>query len=109
MRAGTLRHTIAIQAPTQTADSYGAAGGETWADVSGMGAVPASIRPSSASETIDNQKTEMRTTHQIRIRYRSGVTGSQRVKFGSRYFRINSIVNWQERNIYLDLMCEEIV
>ena len=109
MRAGLLRHTVAIQAPTVSADSYGAAGGESWSDVDGMGAVPASIAPASATETIDNQKIEMRTTHQIRIRYRSGVNGSQRIKFGSRYFKINSILNWQERNIYLDLSCEEIV
>ena len=108
MRAGQLRHRISIQAAAPTADSYGAAGTLTWGDVSGMAALWASIWPVSAAERQQNDRLELTTTHQIRIRYRSGITSKHRIKFGTRYFTITSIINWQERNIYLDLVCEEI-
>jgi SPP1 family predicted phage head-tail adaptor len=49
-----------------------------------------------------------KTTHNIRMPFRAGITHDMRVKYGDRSFDIKGIVNPEERNIYLDLVCEEI-
>jgi len=52
-------------------------------------------------------KQELEITHKIRIRYRSGMTSKNRIKFGSRYFNITSILNPDERNIMIDMFAVE--
>lgn len=106
MRAGQLRHRIAIQESTDTPDG---AGGFTssWADISGMESVPAAIWPLSSKESLDSMKLELSVTHKIRIRYRSGITAKNRIKFGSRYFNIISLINPDERNRILDILAIE--
>lgn len=108
MRAGNLRHTVAFQELTATADNFG---GEThsWSDVSGCDAVPAAIWPIKGSEKLDAMKQEHEVTHRIRIRYRSGLTAAMQVVFDSRTFVIQDIVNPDERNITLELLCKEEV
>ena len=108
MRSGELRHTIAIQVQTDTADNMG--GFTTaWADVSGMGAVPASVWPLKSKEAIDALKLESPVTHRIRIRHRSGITTKHRIYWPdkSKTFNIISIINPDERNIMLEIMAIE--
>ena len=106
MKAGTLRHRITIQTRTETQDAVGGYS-ESWATLTGNGSVPAAIWPVKSVEASDAMKLENQVTHQIRIRYRSGITTKHRIIFGSRTFSIVSIKNWEERNIYLDLMTTE--
>lgn len=54
-----------------------------------------------------NMAAQVTISHQIRIMYRPGVLESWRVKFGKRYFNIVSIVNVEEKNEFLDLICKE--
>jgi len=68
----------------------------------------AAIWPVSAKETIRGERQEHRITHQVRIRYLSGLNSAMRVNFGGRILEIVSIVNPEERNRHLDLMCEEV-
>ena len=104
MRAGNLRHLVTIQKNTPTADGMG---GQTasWAATS---TAWAGIWPVSAKERVSNQQLETQLTHKIRIRYQAGVTTAKRVKYDTRYFKIISIINMDERNITLDLLCTEI-
>ena len=108
MRAGNLRHTIAIQEETQTSDGMG---GYTtsWSDVSGMGSVPAAVWPLKATERLDAMKLEHQLTHRIRIRYRSGIDASMRIYWSdkSKTFNIISIINPDERNIMLEFLATE--
>ena len=107
MRAGDLRHRIAIQVETETADGIG---GTTlsWANVTDMGSVPAAIWPTSSRERLDAMKLESEITHKIRIRYASGITSKHRIKFGTRVFDIKGApINWEERNKYLDILATE--
>ena len=108
MRSGLLRHTVSIQSETPTPDGMG---GSTlvWADVSGMTKVKAAIWPLKSSEALDAMKLELTVTHKIRIRYRASVTAKNRIKFGSRYFNIASIMNVAERNKQIDIMATEDV
>ena len=106
MRAGSLRHTISIQEETSTPDSQGGFTLE-WNDISSMDAVPAAIWPLSAKESLDAMKLELQITHKIRIRYRSGITTKDRIKFGTRIFNIVSLINLEERNEQLDMLALE--
>jgi SPP1 family predicted phage head-tail adaptor len=70
---------------------------ETWA----------AIWPVSAKETRENMRVEANVSHNIRIRYRSGITHAMIVVFGTRIFEINGLINIDERNIWLDMVCNE--
>ena len=109
IRAGDLRHRVAIQQQTQTPDGMG---GEvlTWTSVTGLGSVPAAIWPLSSKEQLDAMKLESVITNKIRIRYRAGITSANRILFGSRIFNIKGApINYDERNKTLDLLVTEDV
>ena len=78
----------------------------SWTDADNIWAA---IWPISANERVKSDKVTMNITHRIRIRYRSVFRPSWRIKFGYRYFSINSIINPNEKNEILDLMCMEAV
>ena len=104
MRIGDLQKRITLQYQTKVADGMG---GFTvsWADTA---TVFAAIWPTSANERIQAMQEVMTVTHRIRIRYRTGIRASWRVKFGNRYFSISSIINPSEKNEMLDLLCKEV-
>ena len=103
MEAGTLNKRIEIQAPTRTSDGMGSFT-ETWGEIA---TVWAAIWPLSATETIQSMQTDMVISHRIRIRYRSVLRPSWRLRFGLRYFNIVSIINPNMKNEYLDILAKE--
>jgi SPP1 family predicted phage head-tail adaptor len=76
-----------------------------WTDVC---RVFAAIWPKSAKELVKDQQPMGEITHRIRVRYRRGVTAQCRVKYKNRYFNITGIVNPDEDNEWLDLLCKEV-
>lgn len=98
-----LRHRIAIQKRTQSPDGLGGFS-ESWIT---FASTWAKISPTSARERFFSEKLEHNITHKITIRYRSGISPDMRIQFGTRIFKINGIINPEERNIWLDLLCEE--
>jgi len=105
MRAGELRRKVTIQNATITQDSYGAKI-ETWGT---FVAVWASIEPIHGREFFESAKLNANITHRIKTRYAAGVTPDMRVLYGTRLFDIQSIINRDERNRELELMCMEII
>ena len=105
MRSGELRHRITIEQPTETRDSYGSVK-ITW---STLATVWAAIWPVRAKEFVSLGQTQSEVTHRIRMRYRNDVTTKLRIEFNSRYFAINQVINPDERNIMLELVCTEEV
>lgn len=103
MQAGRLRHQISIQIKTTVSDGMGGFTA-TWGDET---TVWAEIDPPKGREFFASGQTQSEITTRIRIRYLSGVTPAKRVRFKSRYFDINSVVNPDERNRELILMCVE--
>lgn len=103
MKIAELRHQITIQEKVQTADGMGGftetltTVHETWA----------AIWPVSAKEIRENMRVEANISHNIRIRYRSGISHAMTVLFGARTFEIKGIINFEERNIWLDMVCNE--
>lgn len=103
MKVGDLNKRITLQYQTKVPDSMGGFTA-TWTDA---GTIWASIWPVSANEQIQANATNMIVSHRIRIRYRSVLKGSWRIKFGNRYFAVVSIVNPSEKNQMLEVLCKE--
>ena len=105
MRSGDLRHSIELQSYTSTPNGMGGFL-QSWSTTA---TVWAAIWPTSASEQKKAAAPTMVATHQIRIRYYPGLSAAWRVRFGLRYFSIVSIVNHEEHNVQVDLLCREVV
>ena len=104
---GRLRQSITIQQPTRSADGLG---GYTnaWNAISGM-PVYALIEPYArkSGEKSFAGRLQHNVTHVITVRYLSTVTAEMRVSFGSRVFQVHGFTNFEERNIWTRLLCEE--
>lgn len=104
---GEYNKVVTIQENTQAADGMGGFT-DSWGTVTGLASLRVAIWPVSARERIENQQIEHVITHRVRCWYRSAILPAMRVKWGSRYFKINSIVNPEEDNRMLDMICEEV-
>lgn len=103
MRAGDLRHQIEIQRYTETSNDFGEVI-EAWNTIN---TVKANITPLSGKEYYASKQVNAETTHQVFIRYISGLKPADRVVFNGRVFNILSIINYKEKNISLELLCTE--
>ena len=103
MKSGELRHEIEIQEKTLTSDGMGGST-ETWTKKL---TTRAAIWPIKGKEALEAMKLDTKITHRVRMRYRSGITSLMRISYDSRLFEIKSIINPDERNISLELLCEE--
>lgn len=105
MKIGKLRHRVTIEQVTEAQDTDGSVI-ETW---SAFAIGQASIEPISGREYFAAQSTQADVTHRVSLRYLPGITPKMRVTFGSRVFDILSVINVDERNRELQLMCRENV
>ncbi|KKK96550.1 hypothetical protein LCGC14_2661640 [marine sediment metagenome] len=103
MEAGKLRHKIDIQQFTTTKDSYGE-DIKTWAS---FHKTFAEIRPLRGKEYFDTQQIVPEVDNKIVIRYRSGIAPTMRVVWGSRTYEIRSVINFDERNVMMEMLAVE--
>jgi SPP1 family predicted phage head-tail adaptor len=105
VKIGKLRHRITIEESTETQDADGSVT-ENW---SAFAAAQGSIEPISGREYFSAQTTRADLTHRVNLRYVAGIMPKMRVRFGSRIFDILSVINVDERNRELQLMCRESI
>jgi SPP1 family predicted phage head-tail adaptor len=105
MNPGDLRHRVTVKRQHTQTDLMGGFS-DSWEDEA---EVWAAIWPVSAKEIVQNQQLVGQVSHRVRVRYLSTLTTAMKLVFGTRTFRILSIINPEERGIYLDLMCLEEV
>ena len=107
VRAEQLRHKITIQRPDAAADSYGQTG-EAWIDT--VTGIRAFIDPTGGSEFYAAQKVHSEATANIWFRHSSAPDArpSMRVIFGTRTFNVLNVMNIQERNRWIRLICKEV-
>jgi len=103
MNIGSLKHRITIEAPTKVPDNMGGVT-VTWSE---RDTIWCAIWPTSAKERIQQMGVTMTISSRIRIRYRSDIRSSWRLKFKNQYFDIVSLVNPNMENKILDLMVKE--
>jgi len=105
MKIGRLRHRIVIEESIAGRDSFGAEVSE-WIQ---FAKVWANVSPVSGGEFIAFKQINAEISTKVTIRYLVGVTTEMRVLFKDRIFEINSIINPEEKNVSLLLMCMEVV
>lgn len=76
----------------------------TWTDVD---TIWAAIWPTSAKSATQDAQTIKEITHRIRIHFRRNVRISNRIKYKNRYFNIVSVINPNEEDEWLDILCKE--
>jgi SPP1 family predicted phage head-tail adaptor len=103
MRAGTLRRQVTIQARSSTPDTFGQSV-RTWTN---LVTTSADIEPLSGRELEVARAVQAEVTHQVTIRYRTGLTDAMRVVYQGRYFNINSILDVGTRHETLQMLCTE--
>jgi len=104
MKIGDLKKLINIEKQTIVNDGMG---GQTVTWTTHAANVWAAIWPISAKEIIKSDKEIMVVSHRIRIRYRAGILSSMRIRYGSQYFNIVSIINQNMANRVLDILAKE--
>lgn len=105
MKIGKLRHRIVIEDSIAGRDSFGAEISE-WIQ---FAKVWANVSPVSGREFIAFKQINAEISTKVTIRYLAGITSEMRVLFKDRIFEINSIINPEEKNVSLLLMCKEVV
>lgn len=102
---GELRHRITIQKLNNSQNEYGEVS-ELWGDILNVraGIYPISGKEFFAAETVNSE-----ISHKVKIRYIEGIMPNMRIKFNNRIFSIESVINFQERNIELQLLCKELI
>jgi SPP1 family predicted phage head-tail adaptor len=110
MDIGALRHRVTLENPGTPVPDGDGGYTEAWTALS-PASVSASIVPATARdlERVVAGTVMATATHVVTIRYHSGVTTKTRVTFGTRVFSVTGVQNADERNIQLQLVCEEIV
>lgn len=99
-----LIHTIALEQRPATTDTFGEQD-LTWPTF--MSGIPAKVAPISGREVLASGEIASEITHRVVMRYVSGVSADMRVNFNGRYFAIKAILDEEERNEKLTLMCAE--
>lgn len=105
MKAGRLNKRITIQTATEAQNTYGEPI-KTWAEYV---TAWASVEPLNGREYWSAKELNAEITIRFRMRYYDGVTPKMRVVYDSRNFDIESIINTNESNVELLLMCKENV
>lgn len=106
MRSSNLRERVTFQTKTEASDGMGAGGTATWTDT--LTGVPAAVWPLRSGELIENQKIEHQITHRVRVRYQSAMNTNMRIKWGSRYMDIISMIDIGSRNKEFEILTEEL-
>jgi SPP1 family predicted phage head-tail adaptor len=104
MRAGRRDKQVEIQSLALTDDG---SGGHTqvWTTYA---TVWAEIKPMTGAERYAAQQIQPGISHIVTALYRAGVEADDRVKYGTRYFRIAAVLNPRERGQTMELHCEEV-
>jgi SPP1 family predicted phage head-tail adaptor len=102
-----LKHRITIQEAVETQGADGSVV-QTWETFKRC---RAAMEPLSGNEFFAAQATQANVTGRIWVRYLDGkgVTPKMRVLWGDRVYEISSVINYKERNKFLQLMVDEDV
>lgn len=103
LRIGDFRHRITFQREREVPDdSHGHT--SLWDDVA---TVWAKVEPVSGNEFYYAMQLKNAITHKITVRYRNDITDLLRIIFEKRIMKIESLINIQEREKFIQLRCVE--
>lgn len=100
---GKLNRRIEIQTFTRTQNSFGEES-KSW---STSATVWARIEPSKGKEYFDAQQVKGKTSYKVTIR-KTDISTDDRLKYGSKIFEIDAILDTDTDRRYLEIMCYEV-
>ena len=103
MKIGQLRHRITVQQLSKARNSMG----EEEPGWTNFATRWASIEPISGREYFTAQQVNAEITHRVRMRYLKGMENTMRFLYGTRIFQVKVIMNAEERNRELEILCTE--
>lgn len=103
MRPEQLRHLLRIEKPVPGNDLDGVPE-DAWKLVA---EVWGKIRPLRGNEYEQSQQMQSSVTHMITTWYRLGADNTMRLVHGKRIFNVESVINVDERNFWLEWRCAE--
>lgn len=111
MRAGRLRHRVALQHPNPDPPAQDAVGGRVESWVTAAGRVPAEVRELRGREFEAVGQALAEVTTRIRIRRHPSLTISPdwRVLHGSTVYQVEHVIDVDGRGRELELMCRALV
>lgn len=103
MRAGELRERIEIQAATRTDEPGGG-----WTDtLATVAEVWAKVEPLQGDEQLQAMQVGLSAPHRFTIRYRSGVSAANVLRWRDRRFDVRSVVDTDARRRELVILADE--
>jgi len=103
MKISDMRHRVTFQEEQKTPDGYKGSTAK-WVYVV---EVWASVEPISGGERFFAQQIKSDVTHKVKIRYRTGINEAMRILHRDRIFSIESIIDVEERQKFIELRCIE--
>jgi SPP1 family predicted phage head-tail adaptor len=100
---GKMRYRVKVENATNTRD----AGGGLSQSYSAVTFIYANIKPLNANSIYRQGIVQEKVTHEITLRYMKNISTNSRITYGSRNFNIKGIINVDERDRFLKLLCEE--
>ena len=100
---GKMRYRVKVERATNTRD----AGGGLSQDFNPVTTIYANIKPKNANSVYRQGMLQEKVTHEITIRYMKNIDTNSKITFGTRSFAVNGIINVDERDRFLTLLCEE--
>lgn len=100
-----MRSRLALEAPLETGDGGGGLA-RTWSLVA---EVWGALKPVSGTESFVADGVHGRVSHEVWIRFRSGVTPDMRFVLGARIFEIRAVIDSGARHRFLRCLAEERV
>lgn len=104
MRAGELRHQVTVQRYTETQNDFGEVV-KGWFD---LFTTRANVRPITGKEIALDYTIVNKLTHRVFLRYRANIKPNDRVIYKDRELNITSVINIDESDVSIELLCEEI-
>lgn len=103
LHSGLLQSHVSLERLTLIPDGIGGSQ-SVWAEI---GTPWAYIIPATAWENLQSMQLESPITHTFYIRYRDDITPRDRFTFRGRLFNIRSIIDIEEKKLFMELKCQE--
>lgn len=100
---GKMRYPLKLQSATRTTDAGGGSS-ESWSTVA---TIYGDIKPLNSEESYRQGVIQESVTHEVYVRFRAGLSTSNRLLYESRVFNIKGVLNIDERDRFLKLTCKE--
>lgn len=101
---GEMRQRITFQSARKVKDGHGGWNLPSWDD---FATVWAQVEPLSGREYYFAAQVKADLTHRVGIRYLAGLNEEMRIKFGDRYFEIESIIDLGELHKFMEILARE--